>query len=305
MRYSRSMQITPTGLTLGARVTGLDVSRPLNDTQVARILQALGDHGVLEFPDQRLTSLQLRSFSARFGELFVSPGGRAQDPEFPEVMILSNMVENGVALGLPDAGQSWHTDMSYMSMIALSNVLYGLRIPQRDGRSLGATQFRNMHAASDALPGAVRDRIRGRYGIHDFNKFWDMMRARPGSTRGPLSAAERAKRPPSRHPLLLPHPITGREVLYANPGYLIAIEGLAQDESDALVDTLFAHQMQDVFLYEFSWTPGSLLMWDNIGTIHNAVADYGPQEHRYIKRCQIMATRFYGEQGTSQPLVQA
>jgi len=302
MRYSDPMQITPTRLTLGARVTDLDVSRPLNDAQVAQIIQALGQHGVLEFPEQELSSAQLRQFSACFGELFVSPGGRAQDPEFPEVMILSNMVENGVALGLPDAGQSWHTDMSYMSMIALSNVLYGLRIPQRDGRVLGATQFRNMHAACAALPAALRERLHGRFGIHDFNKFWDMMRARSGSTRGPLSPEERAKRPPSRHPLLLSHPITGREVLYANPGYLVAIEGLAQDESDALIEALFAHQMRDEFLYEFTWSPRSLLMWDNIGTIHNAVADYGPHEPRYIKRCQVMATRFYGPSGTSHPL---
>jgi len=128
------------------------------------------------------------------------------------------------------------------------------------------------------------------------------MRARSGSTRGPLSPEERAKRPPSRHPLLLSHPITGREVLYANPGYLVAIEGLAQDESDALIEALFAHQMRDEFLYEFTWSPRSLLMWDNIGTIHNAVADYGPHEPRYIKRCQVMATRFYGPSGTSHPL---
>jgi taurine dioxygenase len=296
------MQITPTEQTLGARVTGLDLSQPLTDSQLAELMQALGRHGVLEFPAQQLDSSQLRQFSGRFGELFVSPGGRAQDPQFADVMILSNMVENGVALGLPDAGQSWHTDMSYMPMIALSNVLYGLRIPERDGRALGATQFRNMHAAAETLPQALRDSLRGRHGIHDFNKFWDLMRARPGNTRPPLSAAERAKRPPARHPLLLRHPITGREVLYANPGYLVAIEGLPPNESDALLDALFEHQMRAELLYEFSWTPLSVLMWDNIGTNHNAVADYGPDEHRYIKRCQVMATRFFGPSGTSDPL---
>lgn len=293
------MHITPTGRTLGARIDGIDLSRPLDEQQVDALLQALGAHGVLAFPEQTLDSSQLRRFSACFGELFVSPGGRAQDPEHPDVMILSNMVENGVAVGLADAGQSWHTDMSYMSMIALSNVLYGLRIPHRDGRPLGATQFRNMHAAAESLPATLRAKVQGRQGVHDFNKFWDLMRTRPGSARGPLSAAERAKRPPSRHPLLMRHPITGREVLYANPGYLVAIDGLPDSESEALMQSIFEHQMRDELLYEFSWTPNTVLMWDNIGTIHQAVADYAPHEHRYIKRCQIMATRFFTPTGSS------
>ena len=90
------------------------------------------------------------------------------------------------------------------------------------------------------------------------------------------------------------HPITGRRVLYCNPGYAMRIEGLERAESDALLEFLFRHQAQERYLYSHAWTPGDVLMWDNIGTVHNAAADYGPEEHRYILRAQVMATLDYG-----------
>jgi taurine dioxygenase len=100
----------------------------------------------------------------------------------------------------------------------------------------------------------------------------------------------------------LTHPISREKVLYANPGYAMKINELSPEESDEILDYLFELQMQDKYLYTYQWQKDSLLMWDNIGTMHNAVADYCPNEHRYIRRCQIMATRFYGSQGTSDPI---
>lgn len=294
------MTIVPSGQTLGARVLNLDLSRPLTEAEVDTLIVAVSDHGVLEFPGQRLETEDLRRFSAYFGELHVSPGGRAQVPGYPEVMVLSNMIENGRPLGLADAGQSWHTDMSYMNMIAFGNCLYGLVIPQRDGRPLGDTQFRNTRQAYDELPDEVKDLLRGKTVTHDFNKFWDLMRRRPGSRREALSADERAKRPPAVHPAVLEHPVTGRPVLYVNPGYAVRINELSEADSDQWLDWLFRYQEQDRFHYAYAWQKNSVLLWDNIGTNHNAVADYGPDEHRYIKRCQIMATRFFGPGGTAE-----
>ncbi|WP_051237636.1 TauD/TfdA dioxygenase family protein [Ottowia thiooxydans] len=296
------MKLKPTGETLGARVENLDISVPLSEQDRSEVMSALGHYGVLEFPQQTLSPQALRDFSAQFGELFISPGGRAQEPGFPEIMNLSNIVRDGHPVGLSDAGQSWHTDMSYMRMIAFSNVLYGLIIPSRDGHPLGATQFRNMHAVCDALPPEIRARLNGRRGIHDFEKFWDMMRREKGSSRPALSEAERRARPPVSQPLIFPHPITGREVLYANPGYLTGIEGVPRKEAEELMNWLFEFQDRDEFLFEFHWSPRSVLMWDNIGTTHNAVADYGPDEPRHIKRCQVMATEFYGGTGTGIPV---
>ena len=297
------MKITPMPEILGARIEDLDLSKNLNPAQTDALLLALGRHGVLEFPKQSLTTEQLKSFSQNFGELYISPGGRAQAPGFPEVMILSNIVENGQALGLKDAGQSWHTDMSYAPVIALANILYGTQIPQRDGKPLGATQFRNLQAVYEDLPVDLKTLLADKTILHDFNKFWDMMRTRPGSTRAPLSDKERNARPPTSHPAFLTHPLTGKKLLYANPGYAIAINGLPKAQSDELLDMLFARQLEDKYLYTHQWSKDSVLMWDNIGTTHNAVADYGPDEHRYMQRCQVMADRLFGPGGTHEPLL--
>lgn len=296
------MKITSTQKILGAQVQDLDLGLTLTDAQVDSLILALGKHGVLEFTNQTLTTAQLKAFSERFGELYVSPGGRAQAEGFPEVMILSNMVQNGKPLGLSDAGQSWHTDMSYSNMIAFANVLHGTVIPHREGKPLGATQFRNTQAVYQDIPQELKERLANKTITHDFNKFWDMMRSRPGSTRPALSEEEKRKRPSVEHPAFLTHPITQQKVLYANPGYAIKINGLSQQESDETLEYLFALQMQDKYLYTYHWQKDSLLMWDNIGTMHNAVADYGPDEHRYIRRCQVMATHFYGPQGTRSPI---
>lgn len=297
------MKITPMPEILGARVEDLDLSQPLSAAQIDTLLLAFGRYGVLEFPKQALTTAQLKSFSQGFGALYISPGGRAQVAGFPEVMVLSNIVENGQALGLKDAGQSWHTDMSYAPVIALANILYGTQIPHRDGKPLGATQFRNMHAVYEDLPETLKTLLADKTITHDFNKFWDMMRARPGSTRPPLSEKERNARPPVSHPAFLTHPLTGKKVLYANPGYAIAINGLSPAQSDEVLEALFTLQLDEKYLYSHQWSKDSVLMWDNIGTTHNAVADYGPDEHRYMQRCQVMADRLFGPGGTREPLL--
>ncbi|MCX8135083.1 MAG: TauD/TfdA family dioxygenase [Roseococcus sp.] len=288
------MRIIPNTTGLGARVEGFDLAAPLADADVRTLLRALGEHGVLCFPNQDLDAAELARFGARFGELEVNVANMFHAPGHPEVMILSNKRDaEGRPLGLSDAGQGWHTDMSYAKEIALANVLHAKEVPVRDGRPLGDTQFRNMHAAYEALPAEVRERLEGRSAIHDFEKFWDMMRIRPGSIRGPLTPEQRAKRPPVSQPIFRTHPITGRRVLYCNPGYAVRIEGLEEAESAALLDFLFRHQSQPDFLHTHHWSPGDVLMWDNIGTTHNAVADYGPDEPRYILRVQVMASLDY------------
>jgi taurine dioxygenase len=287
------IQIASTGETLGATVEGVDLAKPLARREFAEILKALGRHGVLRFPAQQLEPAQLKAFSARFGALEINVAGAFQEPGHPEVMILSNIVENGRPIGARDAGQDWHTDMSYSETIALANVLYALKVPRRDGQPLGGTEFANMHAAYDALPAELKARLDGTTVLHDFNKFWEMMRQRPGSWRPPLTEEQRRTKPPVSHPIFLAHPITGKKVLYCNPGYAIRINELPEDKSDRILAFLFEHQLQPRFRYLHRWTEGDLLFWDDIGTLHNAQADYGPEEHRLIKRCQVMADKVF------------
>ena len=289
------MKVTSSGETLGATIEGLDLGRPFSDDEFEGVVRVLGERGVVRFPGQKLTGRQLADFSARFGELEINVANAYQEPGIPEVMILSNIVENGKPIGLADAGQDWHTDMSYSSTIAFANVLYGIKIPRRDGRTLGATEFSNMHAAYDGLPAEMKRDLEGMTVLHDFNKFWEMMRREKGSKRPPLTEAQRKAKPPVSHPIFLTHPITQRKVLYANPGYAVRINELPEKESAQTLKFLFEHQLKPEYRYAFRWQEGDVLMWEDIGTIHNAVADYRPDEHRLIKRCQVMATRFQEE----------
>ena len=289
------MKVTTTGETLGATIEGLDLSRPLSQEQFDGVVRTLGERGVVRFPAQTLTGRQLADFSRRFGELEINVANAFQEPGIPEVMILSNVVEDGKPIGLADAGQDWHTDMSYSRIIAFANVLYGIKIPMRGGKALGATEFSNMHAAYEDLPGETRRDLEGMTVLHDFNKFWEMMRREKGSKRPPLTEAQRRAKPPVSHPVFLTHPITGRRVLYANPGYAVRINELPEKESERTLKFLFEHQLKAEYRYAFRWQEGDVLMWEDIGTIHNAVADYGPDEPRLIKRCQVMATMFQPE----------
>src|SRR5204862_7758747 len=169
-------KVIPSGHTLGASVEELDLSRPLSAQEFEFALNALAEHGVLRYARQELTALHLRDFSARWGELEINVANLYQEPGVPEVMILSNIVENGRPIGLADAGQSWHTDMSYSRTIAFCNVLYGIRIPQRNGAPLGNTEFCDQRAAYDELPAALRQQLAGKTVLHDFHQVWEMMR---------------------------------------------------------------------------------------------------------------------------------
>jgi alpha-ketoglutarate-dependent taurine dioxygenase len=287
------MNIHPSGKALGATIEGIDLAQPLSDGDFKQILRVLGEHGVLCFPEQRLATQDFVRFGRLFGELEINVANQFHEPDFPEVMVLSNMTEGGKPIGLGDAGQGWHTDMSYSKEVALANVLYAIKVPMRDGRPLGDTQFRNMHAAYDDLPAEIKTRLKGRTATHDFAKFWDMMRARPGSRRAPLTLEQRAKKPPVSQPIFRTHPITGRAVLYCNPGYTTRIDGMPEAESAELLRVLFQHQEQKKYFYAHQWAEGDVLMWDNIGTVHNAAADYAPHEPRYMRRLQVMATKDY------------
>jgi taurine dioxygenase len=278
---------------LGATVTGVDLARPLSDADFASVLHALGTRGVLRFPDQPIDAAALRRFSARFGELQVISSAKGRtEPGMPEVSILSNVVENGRPIGIPDAGQDWHTDMTYNRVVGFVNVLVALKVPVRDGRALGATEFANTQAAYDDLPESVKTRLEHATATHDWNNFHELMRMK-GSTRPALTEEQRRERPPVSHPLFLTHPITGRKVIYANPGFTVRINELDAAESRSTLDFLFSHVLKPGYRYVHHWRVGDVLLWDHVGTWHYAVPDYGAHEHRLMKRCQVLADRVF------------
>jgi len=289
------LTIEPTGAVLGATIRGIDLGDDPSEADFNRILWALGRYGVLRFPDQHFDRDALLRFSLRFGDI---QGPHAATPAaarstYETVGTLSNLKENGKYVGLHDAGQDWHTDLSYNDTIGFVNILHGLRIPRRDGQPLGGTEFANTHLAYDTLPEDLKTRLADATVSHDYEKLWERMRVYHGSTRPPLTDEQRRLRPPVTHPLFLTHPITGRKVLYANPGYATRINELPADESARVLAFLIDHQLQDRFRHTHRWTENDVLLWDHIGTIHRAIADYRPDEIRMMRRCQVMATKVF------------
>lgn len=288
------MRVEPTDAVLGASIRGVDLTQPIDRATFGRILNTLGRYGVVRFPDQHIELGDLKRFSEMFGEIQGNPiSAINRDRPYPEIGILSNVKENGAYIGSPDAGQDWHTDMSYRDVMGFVNVLYGLKIPRRDGKTLGGTEFSNMHLVYEALPEAMKHRLDGMTVSHNFEKFWENMRQNHGSDRPAMTDEQRRRRPAVVHPLFLTHPITGRKVLYCNPGYAMRINELSEKESQETLDFLFEFQLQARFRYIHSWTENDLLIWDNLGTIHRAIADYRPEEIRLMRRCQVMATKVF------------
>lgn len=283
------LEIRPTGETLGAVVTGVDMRKPLSAPDFAALLQALGRHGVLRFPDQQLTPAELVAQAERLGSLQVL----RQTKHEPGITVLSNIYENGEPIGSVDAGQFWHTDMSYNRVVGFVNALVAYAVPMRDGKPLGATEFANTQAAYEDLPAEIRKTLEKASAVHDLNKSWEWLIKVRNSPRKPLTPQERAERPPTPHPVFLTHPITGRKVIYVNPNTVVNIVGMSEDESKPILEEIYEHILQPKYRYTNHWTVGDLLMWDHIGTWHRAIDDYKPDEYRKMIRCQVMADRIF------------
>jgi taurine dioxygenase len=286
------MLVTPQTASIGAAVTEIDLRKPLSDRDFAELLKALASYKVLCFPKQSIDAPELRDFSARFGSLQTLRSGQDKSG-FPEVSVLSNVRQDGKFIGIPDAGQNWHTDMTYNRSVGYANALLAFKVPMRDGRALGATEFCDTAAAYEDLSDEIKRQLETATAMHDLNFYWEFMRREKASTRAPLSEAERAAHPPSRHSVFLKHPVSGKQSIYVNPSFTTHIEGMPKTQSDALLKLLFDHILKPEYRYTHRWTVGDLLIWDHLTTWHNAIADYGPDESRLIKRCQIMADKIF------------
>lgn len=241
--------ITPSGGSLGARVAGIDLAAPLDDAAFRDVEAIFHRHRVVAFCDQRLDEPALIAFAARFGALEHNVASSFHHPRYPELTVLSNIVKDGEPYGSPDAGQGWHTDMSYNAVPARASILYALAVPMKDGAPLGDTLFQDMYAACDALPAPWKARLAGLKAEHDFDKFYTYMIETKGSSRPKLTAAQRRQKPPVVHPIVLRHPWTGRECLYADPGYTVRVLGVSPAESEEILSFLFAHQLEKRFQY--------------------------------------------------------
>jgi taurine dioxygenase len=271
-----SIEIIPTRAALGAEISGIDLAQPLDDETFAVIERAYNDHGVIFFRDQHITPPQQVAFTRRFGEIeFNVFGERWSVPGSPEIVVVSNVTADGRAIGVRRAGENWHSDMCYAARPPRGTMLYALEVPDLFGLPLGDTEFASAAAAWDALPASIRDRIDGRYAVFDF-----------GSRKRafPLTQAEIDRYPPVRHPIVRTHPYTGRRCLYVMRDDCIGIDGVDQEEAEALIAALADHIVKPAFIYRHQWRRGDVLMWDNCTVQHRAIQDYDMPQRRLMHR---------------------
>jgi taurine dioxygenase len=262
---SQTIEITPFQGPVGAEVTGLDLSRPLADDDFKRIHRAHLDHHVIVFRDQRITPEQHIAFSRRFGPLQIHVLHQFQLSGHPEILIVSNVMENGKPIGLGDAGHFWHSDLSYKETPSLGSLLHAQELPAEGGDTL----FANMHLAWDTLPQALRDAVEGRFAEHTYlAKYAELQKRSPW--RPNLSAEQIAQVKPVVQPIVRTHPETGRKALFVSEHFTTRVIDMPEDESRDLLQALFDHSVREEHLYRHQWREHDLVFWDNRSLMHLA-----------------------------------
>lgn len=281
------MQIKYSDAPLGAEISGIDVAQPVDETTLHTIEELFHERGVIVFREQTLSEEQQIAFSRRFGELEIHVATEYLRPGHPEILVVSNIVEDGKNIGLADAGQYWHSDLSYVANPSRCSLLYALEVPIKEGRVLGETLFASAAHAYDTLTDARRSQLENKRAVHSYGDRYRKQHA--AGTRGTLTAEQLKRVPEVSHPVIRAHPVTGRKVLFVNEGFTIRMEGMEQ--SDGLIQELCAHITRPETLYRHQWRKGDLLMWDNCLTQHRAIRDYELPLRRRMHRTTVAGVR--------------
>ncbi len=263
-----ALTVTPTGAALGAVVTGIELSQPLDAQTTERLRRAWLDHLVLVFPEQRLGVAQLEAFSQAFGPFgddpFIAP--MAEHPHVIEVKREAHEKASVFAA-------AWHSDWSFQDQPPVGTVLYSRIIPPVGGDTL----FCNGYLAYERLPETTKARIADMQAVHSAALAYapaGVYGANDGPDRSmsirPSAEAERTR----THPVVKTHPETGRKALFVNPGYVRTIEGLSDEDAFMLLCELYEAAHADDLVYRHRWEPDMLVMWDNRCTQHMATGGY-------------------------------
>ena len=262
----QSFAIHPfTGAPLGAEVIGLDLSLPLATADLARLHRAHLDYHVLVFRDQHITPAQQVDFSRHFGALQIHVLRNFQLPEQPEVLVISNIQQDGKPVGLGDAGHFWHSDLSYKETPSLGSMLHAQELPAEGGDTL----FANQHTAWDALPDDLKREVEGLQAEHWYLARYDELRQR-NPYRPQLTQAQIDEVRPVSHPVVRTHPETGRRALFVSEHFTTRILGVSEQRSRELLDLLFDYGTRAEHVYRHQWQPHDMVFWDNRSLMHLA-----------------------------------
>ncbi len=265
---------------IGAEIRDIDLAH-IDDATFTAIHDVWIRFQVLRFRNQKLTDAELVAFSRRFGELDIAPpneNGTRDVEGFPEILVISNVVEDGVEIGSLGSGEAaWHTDMSYIPTPPIGSVLYAWEVPRRGG----STGFLNMYRALETMPDSLRRKIEGRYIKHDATtNSAGYLRA------GTENSDDVRTSPGTAHPIIITHPETGRDALYLGRRHRAYVVDMDVDASEALLGELWSHTNQKEFTWHQEWSVGDLVMWDNRCTMHRRDA-FDSKDRRIMHRTQI------------------
>jgi taurine dioxygenase len=266
---------------LGAEIAGVDLSKPLSQDDVETIDETWRERLVVVFRGQRLSDPQLLAFSRNFGELDPpgpNPYGEPFNKEHPEINVISNVIENGKPIGnLGDGEAVWHADMTYVDLPPKAAMLHSLEVPPCGGN----TYFANMIAAYETLPADLRKAAEGKVAVHDASRnSAGMLR------KGYKEVTDVRETVGARHPLVRTNPKTGRRALFLGRRPNAYVLGLEVADSEALLDSLWAHATQPRFAMCHEWQVGDLLMWNNLSVLHRR-DPFAPESRRVMHRTQI------------------
>ena len=277
-RAPARFDIRPFDAALGAEVVGLDLRKPLAEDAFERVHSAHLRYHVLVFRDQHITPAEQVTFSARFGPLQRHVLHQFALPQHPDILIVSNITENGKPIGLGDAGHFWHSDLSYKDKPSLGSLLHAQELPTVGGDTL----FANQHLAWDTLPVHLRDAVEGRAAEHTYlAKYAELQQRSPW--RPNLSAEQIAQVKPVTHPIVRTHPETGRRALFVSEHFTTRVIGLPEDESRALLAELFAHSTRPEFIYRHQWRESDMVFWDNRSVMHLAAGTPDDQRRKLYR----------------------
>jgi taurine dioxygenase len=292
-----TVHVLPFEAGLGADIRGIDIRQPLTPIERDQIRAAWLNHLVLRFREQPMTDEQHMAFTRQFGELEYNPakliekqygvetqtsGRHTEIP--PEISVISNIVKDGKAIGgLGDGEAFWHTDSSFVDVPPAASLLRSLEVPPQSAG--GSTYFLNCYTAYETLPEATKKRVDGLQMIHAATHS-----SGGKAHKGFETVSDVSKVPGARQPMVRTHPETGRKALFLGRRINAYVIGLPAAESEALLDELWEHTIQEPFTWRQDWEVGDLVWWDNRCAMHRRDA-FDPSTRRLMHRTQLKGDR--------------
>ncbi len=278
MSATANLDITPVTTSIGAEISGLDLSKPLQQQDLDTVYQALIDHLVIFFRGQQVSPAQHQRFAESFGTLDEPHPVYAHVPGFEQIVQLANDANN------PPDTDGWHTDLTFKANPPFASILIARQLPPTGGDTLWA----NMYAAYDALPEDMKQQLEGIHAIHDMGDFRNNFSVGEVNTARLNDAMQRFGC--AIHPVVKTHPVSGNKYLYVNEGFTVHLIGQTARESRRLLGYLLDHIGRPEYQVRFRWSEGAMAMWDNRCTQHYAVSDYLPN-YRCMNRITVVNDR--------------